>query len=324
MEKPNSFSAKLLNGAIAGMVGVTCTFPLDLCKTRLQNQGSGQRIYKNFLDVMWKVVRNEGPRGLYKGMGVNVVLVNPEKAIKLAVNDQLRQKFGGRMHILPLHLEMIAGAAAGCCQVAVTTPMEMLKIQMQMAGRHATTATANSSLVGSSSSTKAHISRSYGTASVAVPRSAFQIAKDLLLTKGISGIYKGLGATLARDIPFSCIYFPLFAYLNLKSIDMHGGKPPLIYCLGAGCLAGMTASVAVNPLDVIKTRLQLLNRPQGEPNYNGIIDCAKKIYSNEGLAAFYKGAVPRMIVIAPLFGIAQTVYFVGVAERILGVDVDSN
>ncbi|EDO39174.1 predicted protein [Nematostella vectensis] len=291
-----NFSAKLLNGAIAGMVGVTCTFPLDLCKTRLQNQGSGQRIYKNFLDVMWKVVRNEGPRGLYKGMGVNVVLVNPEKAIKLAVNDQLRQKFGGRMHILPLHLEMIAGAAAGCCQVAVTTPMEMLKIQMQMAGRHATTATANSSL----------------------------IAKDLLLTKGISGIYKGLGATLARDIPFSCIYFPLFAYLNLKSIDMHGGKPPLIYCLGAGCLAGMTASVAVNPLDVIKTRLQLLNRPQGEPNYNGIIDCAKKIYSNEGLAAFYKGAVPRMIVIAPLFGIAQTVYFVGVAERILGVDVDSN
>lgn len=30
------------------------------------------------------------------GLGVNVVLINPEKAIKLAVNDQLRQMFGGR------------------------------------------------------------------------------------------------------------------------------------------------------------------------------------------------------------------------------------
>lgn len=86
---------------------------------------------------------------------------------------------------------------------------------------------------------------------------------------------------------------------------------------------GLTASLAVNPFDVIKTRLQLLNRPQGEPSYNGIIDCARKIYQNEGFLAFYKGAVPRMIVIAPLFGIAQTVYFVGVAESIMGVDKDT-
>ena len=85
-------------------------------------------------------------------------------------------------------------------------------------------------------------------------------------------------------------------------------------------IAGLTASLAVNPCDVIKTRLQLLHRPQGQPSYSGIIDCASKIYRNEGLMAFYKGAVPRMIVIAPLFGIAQTVYFIGVAEWLLGTD----
>ena len=83
----------------------------------------------------------------------------------------------------------------------------------------------------------------------------------------------------------------------------------------------MVASVAVNPADVIKTRLQVINRKQGEPTYTGIIDCAKKIFRNEGLKAFYKGAVPRIIVIAPLFGIAQTVYFVGVAEWMLGLEM---
>ncbi len=41
------------------------------------------------------------------------------------------------------------------------------------------------------------------------------------------------------------------------------------------------------------------------------------IAKNHGIRAFYKGAVPRMIVIAPLFGIAQMVYFVGVAEKII-------
>ena len=55
--------------------------------------------------------------------------------------------------------------------------------------------------------------------------------------------------------------------------------------------------------------------------YTGFVDCVHKTYTNEGLRAFYKGAVPRMIVIAPLFGIAQTVYFLGVAERIMGLEV---
>lgn len=39
---------------------------------------------------------------------------------------------------------------------------------------------------------------------------------------------------------------------------------------------------------------------------------------HEGPTAFFKGGVARMIVIAPLFGIAQMVYFFGVAEFLLG------
>ena len=31
---------KIINGSIAGIVGVTCVFPIDLVKTRLQNQRS--------------------------------------------------------------------------------------------------------------------------------------------------------------------------------------------------------------------------------------------------------------------------------------------
>ena len=41
---------------------------------------------------------------------------------------------------------------------------------------------------------------------------------------------------------------------------------------------------------------------------------------NEGVTAFYKGALCRMIVIAPLFGIAQAVYYFGIAEYLMGID----
>ena len=40
-----SLPAKLINGGVAGLVGVTCVFPIDLAKTRLQNQ-QGAQVYK--------------------------------------------------------------------------------------------------------------------------------------------------------------------------------------------------------------------------------------------------------------------------------------
>ena len=36
---------------------------------------------------------------------------------------------------LPFHRELLSGAGAGLCQIIVTTPMELLKIQLQDAGR---------------------------------------------------------------------------------------------------------------------------------------------------------------------------------------------
>ena len=41
---------KIINGGIAGIIGVSCVFPLDLVKTRLQNQQvgpNGEKMYKN-------------------------------------------------------------------------------------------------------------------------------------------------------------------------------------------------------------------------------------------------------------------------------------
>lgn len=89
---------------------------------------------------------------------------------------------------------MAAGGLAGLFQIVVTTPMELLKIQMQDAGRLA----AQAKLVGKTVS----------------KTSATKIALELLREKGILGLYKGIGATALRDVSFSIVYFPLFATLN--------------------------------------------------------------------------------------------------------------
>lgn len=41
---------KIINGGIAGIIGVSCVFPLDLVKTRLQNQQvgpNGEKMYSS-------------------------------------------------------------------------------------------------------------------------------------------------------------------------------------------------------------------------------------------------------------------------------------
>ena len=76
-------------GAIAGATGATAVYPIDLVKTRMQNQRTGSYIgelmYTNSFDCFKKVIRHEGPGGLYRGLGPQILGVAPEKAIKLTV-----------------------------------------------------------------------------------------------------------------------------------------------------------------------------------------------------------------------------------------------
>ncbi|KAM9229643.1 mitochondrial glutamate carrier 2 [Dugong dugon] len=303
-------TAKLINGGVAGLVGVTCVFPIDLAKTRLQNQ-HGNDIYKGMVDCLIKTARAEGFLGMYRGAAVNLTLVTPEKAIKLAANDFFRQLLmedGGQRN---LKMEMLAGCGAGMCQVVVTCPMEMLKIQLQDAGRLAVHHQDPASALSPSTS------YTTGPAPTHKRPSATLVAWELLRTQGLAGLYKGLGATLLRDIPFSIIYFPLFANLNNLGLNELTGKASFAHSFTSGCVAGSVAAIAVTPLDVLKTRIQTLKKGLGEEVYSGIIDCARKLWIQEGPSAFMKGAGCRALVIAPLFGIAQGVYFIGIGERIL-------
>ncbi|XP_002737470.1 mitochondrial glutamate carrier 2-like, partial [Saccoglossus kowalevskii] len=276
------------------------------------------------LDCFLKVLRREGVRGLYKGWAVNVTLITPEKAIKLVGNDFFRYLLKTDGKSLPLYREILAGGGAGLSQVVITTPMEMLKIQLQDAGRQAQKKVQSSAGTASAESAiNVGQTRGYSAAHAAVqetPKSGMDICRELFRSKGILGLYRGYGATLLRDIPFSMIYFPTFAHLNALGKSEDGGRASFMHSFASGCTAGTMASLLVNPMDVVKTRLQLLKQAQGDTTYTGIRDCAVKVYKQEGWTAFFKGAGCRIMAIAPLFGIAQAVYYVGVGEYILGMD----
>ena len=59
---------------------------------------------------------NSGLLGLYRGLLPQIVGVAPEKAIKLTMNDFVRDKFT-RDGKIPLYGEIIAGGCGGASQV---------------------------------------------------------------------------------------------------------------------------------------------------------------------------------------------------------------
>ncbi|WVQ62044.1 uncharacterized protein L199_000178 [Kwoniella botswanensis] len=274
-------------GGIAGGIGAYVVYPIDLVKTRLQNQRStvvGEVLYRNAADCVRKVYANEGGiRAFYRGVMPQLVGVAPEKAIKLTVNDFVRKKATdpetGR---IPLYMEIFAGGMAGGCQVAVTNPLEITKIRLQMAGE---------------------ITRAEGGG--AVPRGALHIVKQL----GLVGLYKGAIACFWRDIPFSMIYFT--AYAHLKKDLFHEGRRGKVLSFGelltAAGIAGMPAAYLTTPADVVKTRLQSQARA-GQTVYKGVVDGFTKILQEEGVRALYKGGLARVIRSSPQFAVTLAMY----------------
>ena len=82
-----------------------------------------------------------------------------------------------------------------------------------------------------------------------VPISATRIAMELAKKRGILGLYRGATATMLRDVNFSIIYFPLFAHLNALGPKRSDGSSVFWTSFLAGCVAGSTAALIVNPFD---------------------------------------------------------------------------
>ncbi|PVZ99974.1 hypothetical protein BB558_003997 [Smittium angustum] len=297
-------------GAVAGGIGATAVYPIDLVKTRMQNQRTnvvGQILYRNGWDCFKKVIANEGARGLYRGLGPQLVGVAPEKAIKLTVNDLIRGKLKNKeTGEISRISEIIAGGTAGGCQVVFTNPLEIVKIQLQVQGE----------IAKASAVTVARMGSTEPLARVG----AVTIVREL----GLFGLYKGAVACLMRDIPFSAIYFP--AYAALKRDLFHEGEREIknYELLLAGAIAGIPAAYITTPADVIKTRLQVKSRP-GQIPYKGIIDAAKRIYAEEGLSAFMKGGVQRILRSSPQFGVTLLCYelfhkYLPLPDKVLGKD----
>ncbi|EHA97283.1 Calcium-binding mitochondrial carrier protein Aralar2 [Heterocephalus glaber] len=84
----------LLAGAIAGMPAASLVTPADVIKTRLQVAArAGQTTYSGVIDCFRKILREEGPKALWKGAGARVFRSSPQFGVTLLTYELLQRWF---------------------------------------------------------------------------------------------------------------------------------------------------------------------------------------------------------------------------------------
>ena len=113
--------------------------------------------------------------------------------------------------------------------------------------------------------------------------------RGVALEGGVSAFYSGLGVSIAREIPFAFIQFPVYEALK-RAWSSRRTKEPLSPTEVAVCgsIAGSLAAAATTPLDLLKTRQMLGATP------DGLLAETRRIIAVEGWYGLFHGVGPRV------------------------------
>lgn len=274
----SSWGREFVAGGFGGAAGIISGYPLDTLRIRQQqNARSGSAI-----SILRNVVSAEGPSALYRGMAAPLASVTFQNAMVFQIYAVLSRALDPSVSPKdPPSYKGVAlgGLGTGALQSLMLTPVELVKIRLQLQ---------NTSHAEPHQALQPH-------------KGPISVAKSIMRTEGLRGMYRGLTITVLRDAPAHGVYFWTYEYMReqLHPGCRKAGQESLGTMLTAGGLAGVASWICCYPLDVIKTRLQAQSQSPC-PKYNGIVDCFQKSVREEGYSVLTRGlgtAVSRAFVV---------------------------
>ncbi|KAI0032608.1 mitochondrial carrier domain-containing protein [Vararia minispora EC-137] len=273
-------------GSIAGIASKFIEHPFDLTKVRLQAQVlDAEARFSGPLDCLTRTYRNEGLRGLYRGLPAPVVGAMAENATLFLAYSELQsliRKAFGTPPTEPLSVSQLAlsGAGAGSITSFVLTPIELVKCKMQV-----------QMLVGAPASGPAaalHATSLPGPAGV---------LRDILRESGIRGLWLGQTATLIRETGGSAAWFAtkeaVAALLLMRRGEKSGGNLQAWESAVSGACAGAAFNLAFFPADTIKSTMQTEEELRPElkvpGRQRGFLTVGRELWRAQGLKGLYAG-----------------------------------
>jgi len=260
--KPKNPIKAVLAGGIAGGIEICITFPTEYVKTQLQ-LAEGTQKFKGIGDCVKQTVSSHGVRGLYRGLSSLLYGSIPKAAIRFGTFELLANQVREENKKLTVMEGLLCGLGAGVAEaVFAVCPMETIKVKF---------------IHDQTSANPKY-------------RGFFHGVRCIVRDQGIRGTYQGLTATIMKQGSNQAIRFAVMTTLCNAYQGKTNKDIGLLWKGFFGAIAGAASVFGNTPLDVVKTRMQGLQADK----YKNTWDCAKQIYTNEGVKAFYKGTIPRL------------------------------
>lgn len=131
----------------------------------------------------------------------------------------------------------------------------------------------------------------------------FGTIKEIYLTRGLRGFFQGAMPTMFRQIGNSAVRFT--TYTTLKQFVAPNRALNEYYAFGLGFISSCAVVALTQPIDVVKTRMQSKYTWR---TYKNSINCAYRIFVEEGFTKFWKGWTPRLLKVGLSGGISFGIY----------------
>ena len=295
-------------GAVSGVFTRFLCQPFDVIKIRFQlqiepiNTKSMVSKYRSMPQCVRTIVMEEGFTALWKGHLCAQLLSCVYGMIQFSsfelytqiVNNSQLMKNTGHKHQPLVHL--LCGSMSGVSATLVIHPLDVIRTRI--------------------------IAQSEPKTYSSTPE-AF---RKIFRSEGIRGLFRGLMPTILQIAPYTGIQFTVYNIsINFWERNLESNSSPnqsnnmrnLLFfekTLLCGAVSGLSAKLAVYPLDLIKKRLQVEGFQSSRKgfgavsSYNGTIDCVVKTLRQENVFAFYKGLTPSLMKAAVVTALNFSIY----------------
>eukprot|EP00742_Colponemidia_sp_Colp-10_P008012 GILJ01008644.1.p1 GENE.GILJ01008644.1~~GILJ01008644.1.p1 ORF type:complete len:339 (-),score=32.25 GILJ01008644.1:162-1139(-) len=285
--------------------------PINLVKTRLQVQ-RGQEVYTGVRHAFRQILKQEGPSGLFKGIFAHQLgLIG--RAVYISTFEYLKSKFKEIEHLnnqvsaqqFNAAAMFLAGGASSIISQAVTNPLLVVSERLMVQD---------------------------GTHRVRAYHGTWHAFRTIYAKEGLRGLYRGYSISLMTFGPNSAIWWSTYGLymqyaekvhqLALDPTDTYSSPSlsavasklvpqnetlRLLVTQGVGgAIAGTVAAVATNPLDVIRTRMQVTLSV--EHHQTTFRHTAKQLLKEDGVRGLGKGLTARVLATAPTSILMIVVY----------------
>ena len=258
-----------------------CLFTNIFDTTKIRLQLDTQNTYKGSFDCIKTTYKNEGIKGLQKGLIPAIWKEGSKNIFRIGAYDPILQQLlmqhgnapaiGNKPKPL-LWQRLLAGAISGAMGAIACNPFELVKTRLQ-------------------SRAIKQVGEQYSYTGMI---GGF---KEIWAKGGFKGLYRGTSISTARSIIGSSTNLTAFnmmqEYFNefVDPKDKHKNAKYTLIDASSGMVSALFSVFFMNPFDVVRTRA--FNQYH---LYGSYAACVKELVQKEGFGGFYKGFWTRNLV----------------------------